>query len=239
MKGVTMPRSNNPPKYCKNGKYAIVYVNGKKIYLGLFGSPESRQEYARVVAEWQTSPAVHVANSESNVVSVSELAASFLEDSKSRQDKIHHGHNVIYIPGSRNTSPKFDDVFLACSAGFGVCMGTGVYPTAAKVGRDGLAVPSAWKNGGHAMCFAAAIVVNGKRYLYLLNSHGNRYDGDKYHEGRQPGCTDGRHIRTANYRCASASLAGKQCASTADCQCTGTKPTSEPNAVYPRRATRN
>ena len=49
-------------------------------------------------------------------------------------------------------------------------------------------VPSAWKNGGHAICFAAAIVVNGKRYLYLLNSHGNRYDGDKYHEGRQPGC---------------------------------------------------
>jgi|GEM_PF-2051770 len=101
---------------------------------------------------------------------------------------LKHQSNVIYIPGSRNTSPKFDDVFLACSAGFGVCMGTSIYPTAAKVGRDGLAVPSAWKNGGHAMCFAAAIVVNGKRYLYLLNSHGNRYDGDKYHEGRQPGC---------------------------------------------------
>ena len=105
-----------------------------------------------------------------------------------------HQSNVIYVPGKKITqsdrflTPSFDDVFLANSAGFGVCMGTGTYPTAAKVGRDGLAVPSAWKNGGHAMCFAAAIVVNGKRYLYLLNSHGNRYDGDKYHEGRQPGC---------------------------------------------------
>jgi hypothetical protein len=25
-------------------------------------------------------------------------------------------------------------------------------------------------------------------YLYLLNSHGNRYEGDKHCDGRQPGC---------------------------------------------------
>ncbi|MCL2711585.1 MAG: hypothetical protein FWE95_11970, partial [Planctomycetaceae bacterium] len=100
---------------------------------------------------------------------------------------LKHQSVIIYVPGSGNT-PKFDDVFLACSGGFGVCMGTGTYPTAAKVGPSGLSEPSAWKNGGHAMSWAAAIVESGVRFLYLLNSHGNRYEGDKYHAGRQPGC---------------------------------------------------
>jgi hypothetical protein len=94
---------------------------------------------------------------------------------------------IIYVPGKNNT-PSFDDVFLACSAGFGVAMGTGTYPTASKVGSSGLSEPTSWKNGGHAMCFAAAVWHNGKRYLYLLNSHGYRYDGDKYFDGKQPGC---------------------------------------------------
>jgi len=62
------------------------------------------------------------------------------------------------------------------------------YPTAAKVGPSGLSEPSAWKNGGHAMSWAAAMVEGGTRFLYLLNSHGNRYEGDKYHSGCQPGC---------------------------------------------------
>ena len=95
-KGIPMPKSNRPPKYSKNGKYAIVYVNGKKIYLGLYGSTESRQEYARVVAEWQFQPIPQLANCESNV-SVSELVAGFLDYSKSRQDKIQYRHNKYAI----------------------------------------------------------------------------------------------------------------------------------------------
>ena len=106
--------------------------------------------------------------------------------------------NVIYVPGKkisqrdRFLTPSFDDVHLVCSAGFGVVMGTGTYPTAAKVGRRGLAVPSAWKKGGHAEASAAGIEEMSEKLLYLLNSHGYRYEGDKYFEGRQPGKWIGR-----------------------------------------------
>ena len=48
---------NRPPKYSKSGKYAVVYVNGERIYLGLYGSPESRAAYSRFVAESRASPA--------------------------------------------------------------------------------------------------------------------------------------------------------------------------------------
>ena len=91
-----MPKSNKPPKYSKNGKYAVVYVNDKKIYLGLYGSTESRQEYARVVAEWQTKPVLQAIINEPNV-SVSEIAAGFLDYFQSRQDKIQFGHNKYAI----------------------------------------------------------------------------------------------------------------------------------------------
>ena len=96
MKCVAMPKSNKPPRYCKNGKYAIVYVNGKKHYLGLYGSTESRQEYARVVAEWNINPILLPTDTESSV-SVSELAAGFLDHFQSRCDKVEFGHNKYAI----------------------------------------------------------------------------------------------------------------------------------------------
>ena len=37
-----------------NGGTAFVRINGKRIYLGKFGSPEAAQNYARCVAEWAT-----------------------------------------------------------------------------------------------------------------------------------------------------------------------------------------
>jgi hypothetical protein len=91
-----MPKQNKPPKYCKNGKYAVVYVNGKKHYLGLYGSPESRQEYARLIAEWDTKPIPHQTKSESDV-SINELAAAFLDHFESRQDKTEFTHNKSAI----------------------------------------------------------------------------------------------------------------------------------------------
>ncbi|MDR0327106.1 MAG: site-specific integrase [Planctomycetaceae bacterium] len=89
-----MPKSNKPPKYSKNGKYAVIYVNSKKIYLGLYGSPESRQEYARIVAEWDTTP---TPPSSAPDVSVSELAAGYLDYAQPRQDKIQFSHNKYAI----------------------------------------------------------------------------------------------------------------------------------------------
>jgi len=53
-----MPKLNNrPPKYCKMGKYAVVYFHGRPRYLGLYGSPESKVVYAHIIAEiYRTTP---------------------------------------------------------------------------------------------------------------------------------------------------------------------------------------
>jgi len=47
-----MPKlTSRPPQYKKCGKYAVVYIDGKRIFLGLFGSQESKIAYARAIAE--------------------------------------------------------------------------------------------------------------------------------------------------------------------------------------------
>ena len=58
-----MPQNTHrPPKYCKlkSGKrlYAVVYHHGKTIYLGTYGSPESKVAYARFIAELKQQPEV-------------------------------------------------------------------------------------------------------------------------------------------------------------------------------------
>jgi integrase len=48
-----MPRIKSPPKYClhRPSGQARVILNGKHVYLGKFGSTESKSAYARIVAE--------------------------------------------------------------------------------------------------------------------------------------------------------------------------------------------
>jgi hypothetical protein len=50
-----MPRTNRPPLYRfhKARGSAVVTINGKNHYLGPYGSPESHEKYARLIAEWQ------------------------------------------------------------------------------------------------------------------------------------------------------------------------------------------
>ena len=50
-----MPRSHRPPAYRlhKARNSAVVTVDGKNHYLGSFGSPESHEKYARLIAEWR------------------------------------------------------------------------------------------------------------------------------------------------------------------------------------------
>ena len=50
-----MKSHSTPPKMGNNGGTAFVRINGKRIYLGKFGSPEAAQNYARCVAEWAIS----------------------------------------------------------------------------------------------------------------------------------------------------------------------------------------
>ncbi len=50
-----MPKTNRPPAYRlhKARQCAVVTINGHNIYLGAYGSPQSHERYARLIAEWQ------------------------------------------------------------------------------------------------------------------------------------------------------------------------------------------
>src|SRR3954447_22735585 len=50
-----MPRTNRPPSYRlhKARNLAVVTIDGKAFYLGPYGSPESHEKYARLIAEWR------------------------------------------------------------------------------------------------------------------------------------------------------------------------------------------
>lgn len=49
-----MPRMNRPPSYRlhKARNSAVVTIDGKNHYLGPYGSPESHEKYARLIARW-------------------------------------------------------------------------------------------------------------------------------------------------------------------------------------------
>src|SRR4051794_9681756 len=51
-----MPDPERLPKYrhYKPKNLAVVRINGRDVYLGRYDSPESREKYRRVVAEWLT-----------------------------------------------------------------------------------------------------------------------------------------------------------------------------------------
>jgi superfamily I DNA and RNA helicase len=51
-----MPRTNRPPtyRYHKARNCAVVTIDGRNRYLGSYGSPESHEAYARLIAEWNS-----------------------------------------------------------------------------------------------------------------------------------------------------------------------------------------
>jgi integrase len=50
-----MPRTHRPPSYRlhKARNLAVVHIAGKDHYLGAYGSPQSHEAYARLIAEWR------------------------------------------------------------------------------------------------------------------------------------------------------------------------------------------
>jgi len=94
-----MPKlQNRPPKYCKMNKYAVVYVNSKPRYLGLYGSPESKIEYSRFVAELQANPhSIFFPPAERKHVTVRELTAAFLDQAAASTDQTEYGHCRIIV----------------------------------------------------------------------------------------------------------------------------------------------
>lgn len=78
-------QKNRIPKYRKQTgtrpSRAFVQLNGKRYYLGKYGSPESKQCYQRMVAEWMLNdyqPSVH-----STDITIIELIARFWKHAKS------------------------------------------------------------------------------------------------------------------------------------------------------------
>ena len=91
---------------------------------------------------------------------------------------------IIYLP-----NPNFEFCYAACAAGFGINIGTNIYPTGSKVNADGLAQASAWKSGAHAVALIAAFQgKSGRRYVFMENSHGAKYSSDSLSPNRQWGC---------------------------------------------------
>ncbi|MCL2710113.1 MAG: hypothetical protein FWE95_04465, partial [Planctomycetaceae bacterium] len=63
-----------------NGGTAFVRINGQRVYLGKFGSPEAAQNYARCVAEWAISGTASEQSAPSaGTITVNSLAIAFLD----------------------------------------------------------------------------------------------------------------------------------------------------------------
>ncbi|MDR0327724.1 MAG: hypothetical protein LBI05_05460 [Planctomycetaceae bacterium] len=92
-----MPKLNSrPPKYSKLKKYAVVYYRGKIHYPGLYGSPESKVAYARLVAEIQANPVLLPPSGEKHVT-VRELSAAFLDHAKANTDPTSFSFNRVIV----------------------------------------------------------------------------------------------------------------------------------------------
>jgi integrase len=85
-----------PPKYCKvkvrKKLYAAVYRNGKTIYLGAYGSPESKIAYTRFVAELKADTAPYLPENKASVT-VQALVLSFLDHVKGTITSQSYGHH--------------------------------------------------------------------------------------------------------------------------------------------------
>lgn len=91
---------------------------------------------------------------------------------------------IVYL-----AEPEFDLVYNACAAGFGVNMGSSIYPTGSSLNEDNLGEVDGFGSGGHCMAWVASTVgkKTGRRYVYLENSHPTKYASDELNPGHQWG----------------------------------------------------
>jgi hypothetical protein len=83
-----MPRTNCPPSYRhhKARNCAVVTIDGRNRYLGPYGSPESHEKYARLIANWKcggTEPQPPIGNpGEEPHPSINELVLTYWKFAK-------------------------------------------------------------------------------------------------------------------------------------------------------------
>ena len=96
-----MPKLKNQfPKMYRDRNQAISKHNGKRIYHGVWGSPEAEKSYKRFIAVLLESPTLPVRMGGDSDVLVSELADGFLEHIEPQMDKIdylHFKYAVAYL----------------------------------------------------------------------------------------------------------------------------------------------
>ena len=72
------PSFQSPPSYVKHkaSGQAVVYQNGRTVYLGKYGSAASKEAYKRLVAEWTLTGGLSDSRQEITVV---ELIVAYLD----------------------------------------------------------------------------------------------------------------------------------------------------------------
>ena len=91
-----MPKlKKQDPKNCRDRNQAFSWHNGKRIYHGVWGSPEAKKNYRRFCTALDENPVLPLRGNEGGCVIVAELADGFLnavESGAIRMDKIHAQH---------------------------------------------------------------------------------------------------------------------------------------------------
>jgi len=85
-----MPKLNTRlPRLCRDRKLAISWHNGKRIYHGVWGTPDATKNYKRFIAALLESPTLPLRMDKDTDVLVSELATAFLD---THEGKLHTSH---------------------------------------------------------------------------------------------------------------------------------------------------
>ena len=123
-----MPRTHRPPAYRlhKARNSAVVTIDGRNHYLGPYGSPESHENYARLIAGWRLNPvrtrSVEGARRIGATLSVDELIlayfrhvqAYYVKDGRptSEQDNIRQALRFVRRPFGSTPAREFGPLAL-------------------------------------------------------------------------------------------------------------------------------
>jgi hypothetical protein len=96
---VLMPKlTNRMPTKCRDRNQAFAWHKGKRIYFGVWDSPEADKNYKRFLAALLENHALPLRLDKGTDVLVSELALAFLDNHESRMGKADH-RNFKYAIG--------------------------------------------------------------------------------------------------------------------------------------------
>ena len=99
--GTLMPKlANRLPKKCRDRNQAFSWHNGKRIYHGLWGTPEADRNYKRFIAVLLENPVILLRDTDNGDILISELADGFLRSIESRTNRtefLHFKNAIRYL----------------------------------------------------------------------------------------------------------------------------------------------